>query len=120
MPHGASLRAIEYQAQISGLPPGWAVNLGGESFDGCRTTDGVMLEAKGPGYAWALTPDGWRANYDGGSDAEDQMFRQSAAAEERIVEWHVAEPAVADYFRKFTLENGLNNIVVIYTPARKP
>lgn len=118
VPHGASPRAIEYQSQVSGLPPGLAVWLNGVSFDGCRTTDGVMLEAKGPGYVWALGPDGWRPGYSGGPNAEAQMIQQSEAAANRLVEWHIAEPSVAEYFRQFAQSKGLTNVVVIYTPAR--
>lgn len=118
--HGASSRSVQYQAQISGLPPGLAVWLNGTSFDGCRTSDGVMLEAKGPGYLWALSPDGWRPGYNGGPDAEAQMIRQSNSAAGRIVEWHVAESPVADYFRDYASRKELSNIVVIHTPARMP
>jgi hypothetical protein len=120
VPHGASLRAIEYQAYVSGLLPGQAIWLNGVSFDGCRQTYGVMLEAKGPGYGWALGPDGWRPGYEGGPEAEDQIINQSEAAAGRIVEWHVAEPSVAAYFSQFAASHGLNNVVVIFDPPRTP
>ncbi len=52
---GRSERTLDYQQQISGLPPGLAVNLNGVSFDGCRESDSTMLEAKGLGYENFLT-----------------------------------------------------------------
>jgi Restriction endonuclease fold toxin 5 len=55
---GRSERAIAYQSQITGLPPGLAVKLSGVGFDGCRESDGTMLEAKGPGYATFLDGQG--------------------------------------------------------------
>jgi hypothetical protein len=116
-------RAIEYQQQITGLEPGLAVLFNGVMFDGCRESDGVLLEAKGPGYEWAMidpngTPDAnlWKAWYTGRAKAEKQMRDQSAAAGLRIVEWHCAEKPVADYFRWYAEVNHLTNIHVIWTP----
>jgi hypothetical protein len=77
-----------------------------------------MLEAKGPGYAWALTPNGWLRNYNGGPDMQRQMEEQSAVAGAagRLVEWHVAEKPVADYLRLFAVNKGLTNVVVVWEP----
>lgn len=85
-------RAKAYQQQISELPPGLAVTLNGHRFDGCRTIDGVMLEAKGEGFAWAFKDGKLRYDHKGIRDMADQMRKQSEAAAiaGKSVEWHVA------------------------------
>jgi hypothetical protein len=61
VPGNKSDRSMACQTQISGLPPGMAILYNGTYFDGCRTTDGTLPEAKGPGYDWALSDDGeWK------------------------------------------------------------
>ncbi|MGH7061737.1 MAG: hypothetical protein ACREFH_15220, partial [Stellaceae bacterium] len=45
--NGRSERSLAYQEQISGLPRGFEIVLNGVRFDGCRETNGTMLEAKG-------------------------------------------------------------------------
>ena len=110
-PGGKSDRAQAYQEQITGLPPGLAVALNGVVFDGCRESDGTMLEAKGPGYAWAMTgPDAWMNNYTGVEGIMDQAGQQSTAAAGRAIEWHFAEGPVADYFREAFASKGWSNI----------
>jgi hypothetical protein len=42
-------RAADYQAQLTGNPPGYIYDVKGVKFDGFE--DGVLLEVKGPGYA---------------------------------------------------------------------
>ena len=119
VPGNKSDRAIAYQSQITGLPPGMAVKLNGVTFDGCRTSDGTMLEAKGPGYDWALTRDGdWKSWYEGKQDLWDQLQRQSEAAANRLIEWHVAEPRVAENLSAYVQAKGYSNVQVFYTPAR--
>jgi hypothetical protein len=118
VPGNKSNRSIAYQTQISGLPPGMAILYNGTFFDGCLTTDGTLLEAKGPGYDWALNDDGeWKPWYEGKQDLSDQLKRQSEAAGNRLVEWHVAEPRVAENLRAYTQTQGYSNIRVIYTPV---
>ncbi len=122
-PGGMSDRAAAYQQQITGLPLGMAVDLNGVMFDGCRTTDGTMLEAKGPGLQQHLDGDGeWEPYFvsSGKASLDKQLKDQSNAADGRQVEWHVAEPAVAAYIRRFIEENGLININVFDTPAGTP
>jgi hypothetical protein len=65
-------RAAAYQFQVTGLQPGLAVKSTNPVtgvkvyFDGCRESDGTMLEAKGPGYQWTMiAPDEWMKNYQG-------------------------------------------------------
>ena len=93
-----SPRALAYQSIITGLPLGIAVNLNGVSFDGCRQSDGVMLEAKGPGLAEFIDENGeWKSYFNGLPDLQDQIAKQSrvARASNRPVEWYVAEEPVA-------------------------
>lgn len=114
-----SSRSLAYQSMVTGLPPGVAVNLNGVSFDGCRQSDGVMLEAKGPGIAEFIDESGnWKPYFNGLRDLQDRIANQShaARASNRSVEWHVAEEPVADYIRKYARENGFTNVQVFYHP----
>ncbi len=119
---GMSERAADYQQQITGLPRGMAVEMNGVMFDGCRTTDGTMLEAKGPGLQQHLDDHGeWKPYFIfSGSEArlEKQLKDQSAAAGGRQVEWHVAQPSVAANIQQIALRNGLKNVTVLNTPVR--
>lgn len=93
------------------------------SFDGCRESDGTMLEAKGPGFAQHMDGQGgWDFYFTlkGLPDLQWQMQRQSNAARGRNVEWHFAEKSVADYFRRYAEHQGLGNIIVIYDPPKQP
>src|SRR5579859_1250103 len=121
-PGGMSLRAAAYQHQITGLPPGMAVTLNGVIFDGCRESDGTMLEAKGPGYEWPLLAYGfYRDDYQGKKAIMVQAERQNNAVEGtgRKVEWYFAERSVADHFREAFKVEGFTNITVIYQPMVK-
>jgi hypothetical protein len=123
VPGNKSGRSLAYQTQISGLPPGTAILYNSVMFDGCRTTDGTLLEAKGPGIAQHITDDGEWKSYiidSGKADLDKQLIRQSIAAGGRMIEWHVAEPPLASYIRSFVRDNGLNNIAVFDTPLRTP
>lgn len=94
-----SARAAAYQRQITGLPPGTAIVLGGVKFDGCRAADGTLLEAKGPGYGQFLVSDIEKRDWYGGDGSiMDQARRQSRAAklENRRIEWRFAEKLAND------------------------
>ena len=56
-PHKASPASVAYQMSVTGLPKGLASYLNGVYFDGCRESNGVMLEAKG-NYAHLLDKEG--------------------------------------------------------------
>jgi hypothetical protein len=131
-PSGMKEPAVKYQQQITGLPEGLAVSLPTAAadkdgskvviFDGCRESDGTMLEAKGPGYEVRMPKAAnWDAWYRGVEKMEEQMKRQAAAAAQagRKVEWHFAEAAPADYFRAYAISEGLDNVTVIHTPANQ-
>jgi len=121
-----SPRSIEYQSLVTKLPPGFGILYNGVMFDGCRDSDGVLLEAKAWGYEWAMddlddddfmSPDNWRPWYQGRGRIENQMQRQSRAAGPRKVEWYFAEEGPADYFRWYARESGLTNIEVNFMPV---
>lgn len=88
------------------------------SFDGCDEKTGAMLEAKGEGYAWALTgPDTWQPYYTGAQQIMDQVKEQTKAAPDRAINWYFAEEPVADYFREqFAV---YPNVTVIYQPRKE-
>lgn len=112
-----SERALQYQEQITSLPRGVDVELRRVRFDGCRESDGTMLEAKGEGFEWAMIgPMEFFKNYKGVEAVMDQAERQSEAAPDRRIEWYFAEEPVADYFRDKFAEAKFSNITVIYEP----
>ena len=121
-----SERALQYQEQITGLERGVDVEFRGVRFDGCRESDGTMLEAKGKGFAWAMTqpvetPEGYTMDffegYTGAARIMKQAGRQSqAAAFDRRIEWYFAEEPVANYFRKQFKIAKYANIKVFHEP----
>ena len=133
VPHGASGRAIAYQAQISAmnnpqrpLPPGLAVSLPDPTtgknvvFDDCRETDGTMIEAKGPGYADMMEKAPFYRDVFS-ADWRKQAASQISASEGPEIEWFFAEPEAADLARKiFRNSFNLQNIKVVKVPAVTP
>lgn len=128
---GRSADAVAYQAYVSTLvnpdlptPPGMAIALYSSSrgndvyFDDCRHTDGVMIEAKGPGFLRMLLKESdmpWRGVQD---KFLGQATDQLGAAAGRSVEWYIAEKPVADYVRfLFALKD--IPITVHYVPMPK-
>jgi hypothetical protein len=127
-PHGASARAIAYQAFVSAfnnpqrpLPPGMAVSLVNPKtgrrviYDDCREIDGVMLEAKGPGYAKLL-----RSNYMKDVLKKrwiNQGERQVNAAGWRGNEWWFAEEGPRVFAEQVFEKNGLNKIHTVQKEA---
>jgi len=120
-----SKRAARYQEQISGQPVSEAYwvggvgrNSGGVKFDGFK--DGVLLEAKGPGYANKfddkLRPQKWFAP-SGARQLADQADRQLKAAPGVSIRWHVAEKKAADAIRELLKGRGIQEIEVVHTPA---
>jgi hypothetical protein len=59
-------------------------------------------------------------NLDAGDDVQilllDQAFRQTQAAPDAPIQWHVAEPEAADAISKLLQNNGYDQIEVIHTP----
>ena len=97
-------------------------NSGGVKFDGFK--DGVLLEAKGLGYAAffedSLAPEYWYKKSGKAEDLIDQARRQRAIVRgmDIRIEWHVAEEHAANTIRKLLEGRGFTEIIVIHTPAR--
>jgi len=120
-----SKRAARYQEQISGQPVSEAYwvggvgrNSGGVKFDGFK--DGVLLEAKGPGYANKfddkLNPKKWFAP-SGAAQLIEQARRQLKAAPGTPIRWHIAEKEAADAIRVLLKNRGVSGVEVVHTPA---
>ncbi|HLL02105.1 MAG TPA: Tox-REase-5 domain-containing protein [Myxococcaceae bacterium] len=120
-----SKRAARYQEQICGQPVSEAYwvggvgrNSGGVKFDGFK--DGVLLEAKGPGYANKfddeLGPKAWFVQ-SGAKQLLEQAERQLRAAPGVPIRWHVAEKKAADAIRKLLKGNRIEGIEVVHTGA---
>jgi hypothetical protein len=115
---GRSDRAIAYQSQITGLPPGLQIVFNGERYDGCRESDGHLLEAKGGAYGrFMADPNTWHEWFGKLRDMERQMYDHSRFSAGRIVEYHFAEKRPADYFRAHAAER-YPNVIVYYSPPR--
>lgn len=73
-----SARAAAYQEQITGRAAGPVYRVNGVNFDGY--TDGVLQEAKGPGYANFVENGDFQPWYRGANALAEQATRQLAAA----------------------------------------
>jgi hypothetical protein len=113
-----SERAARYQQQITGRPIEEAYWVDGVKFDGYK--NGVLLEAKGPGYADkfldTLAPEFW-FEHSGAHDLIKQAKRQFDAAKGVPIQWHVAESRAADAIRLLLKRAGHGAIEVIHTPV---
>ncbi|MCP3170210.1 Tox-REase-5 domain-containing protein [Myxococcus qinghaiensis] len=117
-------RARRYQEQITGHTAddaywvgGMSTKDGGVKFDGFE--DGLLLEAKGPGYAKffeGLDPKVW-FRHSGAKRLVEQADRQLRAANGTRIRWHVAEENAADAIRKLLRGSKLKDIEVVHTPA---
>lgn len=109
-------RARAYQEQITGHSSSEAYVVGGVKFDGYR--DGVLIDAKGPGYDWAVKDGEFIPNYRGAQAMVDQATRQVAAANGTPIEWDVAEPQAKEAIQTLLEDNGITGITVRYVPPR--
>lgn len=114
-----SVQAALYQWQVCGTPPGYGIEYNGVNFDGCDPHTGILEECKALGFADKLSgPDEFEDWYRGADNAPNQMRKQSIAAGDRLVIWHVAEPEFADLLGRIALQ--YPNIRVIHTPPPPP
>jgi hypothetical protein len=109
-----SERSAAYQEQISGRPAGWAYEVAGVRFDGY--TDGVLLEAKGLGYASFIKDGELLPFFDARRRTEKQARNQSRAARGRPVVWSVADQITVDAIRRLLTEKGIPGIKVVLVP----
>ncbi|MCP3103541.1 restriction endonuclease fold toxin 5 domain-containing protein [Myxococcus sp. K15C18031901] len=113
-----SPRARRYQEQISGHSADEAYWVRGVKFDGFER--GVLLEAKGPGYAKffeGLDPKSW-FNNSGARSLVAQADRQFRAARGATIRWHVAEESAARAIQKLLSDNDLRGVEVVFTPPK--
>jgi hypothetical protein len=118
-----SPEAQRYQSQLTGTPAGWVYRIRtgpstsrkeGVDFDGFK--DGVLLEAKGPGYRKLLEKMYGKPWFRCIDKMLDQAQRQLSAAKGSPVQWHFAEREVADLVRQAFEDNNLGRIKVFHTP----
>ncbi len=92
---------------------------GGVAFDGFQ--DGVLMEAKGPGYANKfnadLTPKKW-FKFSGAQQLIEQARRQFNLAKGTPIRWHVAEEKAAAALKKLFEGADVRGIEVVHTPAQ--
>jgi Restriction endonuclease fold toxin 5 len=120
-----SKRSARYQEQITGRPASeayWVGGVGrksgGVKLDGFEK--GVLLEAKGPGFANKfnadLSPKRWFK--DSGAQALiEQAQRQFQVASGVPIRWHVAEKQAADAIHRLLKNADVEGIEVVHTPA---
>ena len=111
-----SARAAAYQEQITGRAAGSVYRVNGVKFDGY--SDGVLQDAKGPGYANFVKDGTFEPWYSGSADLVAQAQRQLAAAGGTPIEWSVAEPEAAVAIRNLLASEGISGIKVVNVPAR--
>jgi hypothetical protein len=109
-----SQRSAAYQQQITGRPATWAYQVAGVQFDG--HTDGVLLEAKGMGYASFIKNGELLPFFQARSRTEKQARNQSLAAQGRLVVWSIADQITVDAIRRLLLEKGIPGIKVVLVP----
>jgi hypothetical protein len=120
-PTNRSESATGYQEQISGRPASEVYIIDGVEFDGYA--NGVLLEAKGPGYSSFFDATGepqyWYRKSGRFDELMAQAENQSGIARKLGIplRWHVAEREVAEFLRKLFLKDGFT-IEVVFTPVK--
>ncbi len=109
-----SLRSIAYQEQITGQDVGLTYRVNGVKFDGI--INGVLQEAKGEGYGWAVKDGEFIPNYKGAAGIIKQGASQVAAANGVPITWSVAEQPVVSGIDTLFAQNGITGINVVYAP----
>ena len=114
-------RARDYQAQVTGAPKGtsYRVTWKGEEVDFDGFQEGVLQEAKGPGYAKFIdakfNPKGFFTK--GVDKLLAQATRQLRVAQGTPIRWIVAEEKFAAALRILFEERGIPIEVVQISPA---
>jgi filamentous hemagglutinin len=108
-----SARAAAYQAQITGRT-GQAYIVNGTKFDGL--VDGVLTEAKGPGYANFVENGQFQPWFQGQYGLVDQATSQLAAANGAPIAWQVAEQEAVAAIQNLFGANNISGISVFWTP----
>lgn len=109
-----SARAAAYQDRITGAADGQVYRVGGVKFDGF--TDGVLQEAKGPGYAQFVRNGEFQPWYRGADALVGQAQRQLGAAGGSPITWSFAESDAAAAARNLFSDRGISGINVAWAP----
>jgi hypothetical protein len=115
-----SERSRLYQQQVTGQPATRIYKVYEVEFDGFE--NGVLLEAKGPGYASFIEANGQPRSWYKDMGKFDEMMRQAtrqshtAARVGLPLRWHVAEAELAAFLRQQFRNRNLHNIEVVHTP----
>jgi RHS repeat-associated protein len=110
-----SARASAYQGQIAGRS-GSVYEVGGVKFDGFA--NGVLQEAKGPGYSNFIRNGNFQPWFRGADDLAAQAQRQVAAAGGTPIRWSVAEADAAAAIRNLLNQRGISGIDVVHVAPR--
>ena len=108
------VRGKAYQQQITGRS-GQAFFVDGVKFDGVG--QGVLIEAKGPGYAKFVKNGQFRDWFSGADELVDQAQRQLRAAKGTPIRWNVAEADAVIAIRNLLVDRGITGIEIIHTPV---
>ena len=111
---GMKERAARYQQQVTNTPPGQVYRVGGVKFDGFE--NGVLLDAKGPGYKNLVKDGEFRRPFRVRADLVDQARRQLDAAAGTPVVWRVAEPEALAAMKRLFREQGIKGIRLEHVP----
>lgn len=109
-----SARARAYQERITQRSSKKAYEVDGVKFDGYRK--GVLLEAKGPGYAKFIRDGKFRPFFKGEQSLIRQARHQADVAKGTPIEWHVAEHEFAAALRRTLSRARIGGIRIIHTP----
>ena len=112
--------ARRYQEQITGQPASRVYVINGVEFDGFP--NGVLKEAKGPGYSSFFEPNGQPKYWYENSGKLDELLRQARNQAEMArraglpLEWHVAEAEVVKFLQTLFARRNVPPIKLIHTP----
>jgi hypothetical protein len=109
-----SARAAAYQEQITGVSASESYVVNGVKFDGY--SDGVLQDAKGPGYANFVTNGEFDDWYQGQNELASQAERQLSAADGIPITWSVAQQSAAEAIQNLFADRGISGINVVYIP----
>jgi len=104
--------SARYQEQITGRPAGYVYDVNGVKFDGFSPAGSSLLDAKGPSYTKLL-------HYGFAQDGLlDDAARQTRAAGDATITWHVMEASAARQISDLLADAGFSNITVVHTPLQ--
>ncbi len=109
-------RAARYQSRITGRLPDVGYRVNGVKFDGFDEIAGVLLDAKGPGYAKFVRNGEFQPWFRGADELVEQAQRQLGVRAGLRIQWHFAEEAAAEATRNLFRFENIEGIEIIFTP----